>query len=100
MVCHGEVIWGFRLPIERMSQERFTELHLSQADEHKIRNCQILHYTRRNPDGGKLGPYVGWYRMIRPAATPVWNSGWQAIERPRYSNKDLLDMVARIPLLS
>ncbi|MDO8600137.1 MAG: phosphoglycerate mutase family protein [bacterium] len=97
IVCHGEVIRAFQVKIEHMSQVRFKELIFSQQPEDRIWNCQIVHYTRRNPENGKLAPYAGWVRMIRPTENPVWITEWRAIKRPRYSNQDLLNVVSRIP---
>lgn len=96
IVCHGEVMWAFRVRMERMSQIRFKELHLSKRDEDRINNCQIIHYTRRNPETNKLSKYADWMQMTRPTATPVWQSGWSKIVRPRYSNRDLLDIVSKV----
>ncbi len=96
IVCHGEVMWAFRVRMERMSQVRFKELHLSRRDEDRINNCQIIHYTRRNPVTGKLAKHADWMQMTRPTASPVWQSGWRDIVRPRYSNKDLLDVVSNV----
>lgn len=98
IVCHGEVMWAFRILLERMEQRRFKELHLSERDEDRIYNCQILHYTRRDPGNRRrLAPHAGWMRAIRPAGDPVWTMGWQEIVRPRYSNEDLREEVEVYP---
>jgi len=99
IVCHGEVMWAFRIRLERMSQQRFKELHLSFSQEHKIHNCQIIHYTRNNPESGKMDKHYNWKRMIRPTQTPVWESGWKQIVRESYSNADLLAIVEDSPAL-
>ena len=99
IVCHGEVMWAFRIRLERMSQVRFRELHFSQRSEDRIHNCQILHYTRRDVVTGRLGKYANWMRMIRPTAQPVWVTPWQEIVRPRYSNQELLAVVERTPAM-
>ncbi len=97
VVCHGEVMWAFRVLLERMSQEKFRELHLSSNPTDRIHNCQIIHYTRRDPYQGRTNKYVAWMRMIRPA-TPkeAFDISWRAIERKRYSNEDLLAEVERV----
>ena len=71
IVCHGEVMWAFRVRIERMSQEKFKELNLSDDPNDRIHNCQILHYTRRDPNEHKLTEHANWMRMIRPQS-PGW----------------------------
>ncbi|MBI4121211.1 MAG: histidine phosphatase family protein [Parcubacteria group bacterium] len=95
--CHGETAWAIRVRIEKMSQQRFRALHLSKNPDDKIKNCQVLHYTRRNPFTGELTPRANWLRMVRPAENPVWDTGWQEIERPTYSNDDLLQIVEAVP---
>ena len=97
IVCHGEVMWAFRVLLERMSQTRFKELHLSKNPEHRIHNCQVLHYTRRDPETGALAKYANWMRTVRPTESPVWTQGWKTFKRPRYTNEELLKVVARSP---
>lgn len=99
IVCHGEVMWAFRLRLERMSQERFRELHLSEESVDRIHNCQILHYSRRHPKHGNIDPYLNWLRMIRPTDEEPILVDWSEIKRPRYDNKQLLERVERIPVL-
>ena len=97
IVCHGEVMRAFRVLLERMPQQRFTELYLSKEKEDGVFNCEVLHYTRRNPETGDSAEHSNWMRRVRPADTPVWTTGWQKIERPRYSNEDLLKIVELSP---
>lgn len=104
IVCHGEVMWAFRVLLERMSQERFRELHLSRDPDDRIHNCQIIHYSRRNPHNPRkffgLDPHMRWVRMIRPTDDPVRDFGWQTFDRPTYSNAELLALTASIRRLS
>lgn len=95
IVCHGEVMWAARVALERMSQHRFKELHLSKDPDHRIHNCQIIHYTRRNPATGQLAKHANWMRMIRPTDDPVRIFPWVEIERPQYSNEALLELTGR-----
>ena len=97
LVCHGEVMWGFRVLLERMSQQRFKELHLSTDPMDRLHNCQIFHYARRNPETGELAAHANWMRTIRPADDPVWISPWQTIDRKRYTNVELLKLAKEYP---
>lgn len=99
IVCHGEVMRAFQIRLERMSQVRFRELIFSEKPEDRIYNCQIMHYTRREGGSGKIYPHADWVRMIRPTEDPIWDTGWRTIERPRYSNGDLLEIVSRTPAM-
>lgn len=98
-VMHGETMRAFEVRLERMSQIRFKELIFSEDPMDRIHNCEILHYTRRNPATGQLAPYANWKRKIRPTESPFWCSEWTEIERPRYTNAQLLDMVSRVPAM-
>lgn len=105
IVCHGEVMWAFRVRLERLSQERFRELDLSRNPHDRIHNCQIIHYTRAAcPElsfaEGDYFPHFRWMRSICPWDVNLSNDGWNKIARPKYSNKDLLTHVSKIkPLL-
>lgn len=98
-VCHGETMLAFRVRLERMSQERFRELHLSPKSEERLHNCQVLHYSRREPGTGRIANHANWLRMIRPTDTPVWETPWQEIERPVYTNEELLAEVLKTPAM-
>ncbi len=99
IVCHGEVMWGFRVLLERMGQERYMELDASKHPFDKIHNCQILHYTRRDPETGLITPYYNWMCSICPWNTALSSNEWQPIERKRYSNEELRRTVERFPQL-
>lgn len=94
MVCHGEVMWAARVAMERMSQDRFRDLHLSKDPDDRIENCQIIHYTRRDPETGEMAKYANWMRIIRPTADPVRIFPWTKIERPIYTNEELLELTS------
>jgi NAD+ kinase len=99
VVCHGEVMWAFRVRLERMPQERYRELDQSPDQRIKIHNCQILHYTRRDPVSGELGPHLNWLRSVCPWDPGRSGNEWQPIRRVSYSNADLLAVVAKTPPL-
>ena len=99
IVCHGDVMRAFRVLLERMPQQRFKQLYLSKEKEDGVYNCEVMHYTRRNPETGAIAPYANWMRRVRPTDMPIWTTGWQEIERPRYSNQDLLDIVSQSPVV-
>lgn len=99
VVCHGEVMWAFRVRLERMPQRRYRELHLSKDPVDKIHNGQILHYTRIDPTTGQQMPYLSWFRSICPTDLSRSRNAWEVIARPRYTNAELLDYVESIPRL-
>lgn len=97
VVCHGEVIWAFRVRIERLPQAAFRALHLSENPDDRIYNCQIIHYTRRNPDTGEIIPFIGWMRTVRASDMPIRDMGWKKIVRATFSNDDLIRLAEEVP---
>ncbi len=93
IVCHGEIMRAFQVRLERISQGRFKRLTFSEKSEDRIHNCQIVHYTRRNPEDGTLSKHADWVRWIRPKDEPVTVSDWRRIKRPWYTNKELIEVV-------
>ncbi len=61
VVTHGEFMWTARFVLERMLPEKWEALDKSEL--HKIRNCSVLEYTRRDPDTGQLHSRLGWRRL-------------------------------------
>ena len=89
VVCHGEVIWAFRIRIERLTQARYKELDLSDDPQHRIHNCQVLHYSRRDPENGKLTGHLNWVRSVCPWDQSLSSDVWSPIKRPSWSNETL-----------
>ena len=95
IVCHGLVMWAFRIRIERWTPAQFLEMSTSSAPEDKIHNCQVIHYTRRSPILEMDEPlsYCGWVRSRCPSMTGRPDTGWQRIKRPVFTNHDLSVLV-------
>ena len=97
VVCHGETMTSFRVNIERIPPERFHEINSSRHPFDQINNCQILHYTRVNPETRELAPYLNWMRSVCPWDTKRSSNEWAPIVRPRYTNKELFAIAAQYP---
>ena len=97
VVCHGHVMRALQLEFESLGHDDFIRLDSSDKPSDKIRNCQILWYTRRDPDTGQVekGHLVA-VRSICPW-DPQGDYGWRRIERRRYSNAELLAEIALHP---
>jgi broad specificity phosphatase PhoE len=99
IVGHGEVMWTFRIRLERMSQQKFLSLERSEYPLDHLHNCQVLHYTRRDPKTGQLGPFLNWMRSVCPWDMRLSSNEWQYIERPLYATEDLKAVVDGVPRL-
>ena len=92
IVCHGHVMRTFRIILERMSLQKTNEFLLTSEGWGKVPNCSIIHYTRDDPFNNKRGlaDHFDWMRMIRPAGGGNLKDDFLAIDRKKYSNKELL----------
>lgn len=98
IVCHGEVMWAFRLRLERMSQETWETRFASKNHDDTIYNGQIIHYTRKDPNCKVIHDHFQWLRMIR-ADDETFSRDWQTIERSQPTNDELLALVEKYPRL-
>jgi NAD+ kinase len=101
LVCHGNIMWGFRITLEKYVSPAQTSslaepascwyslhpppppvpthtsikqaefLRMIQDPQEKIHNCQIVHYSRRNPFNGIVESDINWMRSI---CTPAYSS--------------------------
>lgn len=102
IVCHGEVMRAFQVRLERMSQARFKQLTFSKNYWDRIYNCEVIHYTRRNPRDNQLAKHLDWVRKIRPNEKDegkVKITSWLDIKRETYSNEQLLSEVSSQPTM-
>ncbi len=90
LVVHGEVMWGLRYLLERMIHSDIMRLEHSTNSHDKIHNCQIIHYTRKDPVSGKFAQYLNWMRSVCPTDLSLSHNEWQEISRRKFSNGDLL----------
>lgn len=95
-VCHGHVMRALQLELEQLGHDDFIRLDTSNQPEDKIRNCQILWYTRRDPEIGAVGPRLAAVRSVSPTESNR-DFGWRRIVRKKYSNLELLAEVAKYP---
>jgi broad specificity phosphatase PhoE len=98
-VTHAEMIDVARFVLERMTPQQWLAQDADPA--YNVRNCQVLHYTRRDPAGGRLDPRIRWMRSVCPwEESNSWRGGeWIEIERRQYRDRDLMDIVEQYPLL-
>jgi NAD+ kinase len=99
VVLHGDLMWAFRIALEHMPSERYTELDRSNDPRDHIHNCQIIHYTRMDPDTCCPTPNYRWVRSVCPTDLSKSRNVWERIERVTYSNADLLALAEKTPRL-
>lgn len=99
VVSHEGVLWEARHLIERLLIRDMDRLLSSQDPKDGIHNCQIIHYTRRNPETGQLSAHLDWVRSICPWDLSLSSNEWRPVVRRTYTNEDLLRMAADYPRL-
>jgi len=99
MVCHGHVMRALQLELLQLGHDDFLRLDGSDEPKDKIHNCQVMWYTRRNPDDGRVqGPRLYAWRSLSPwHLRRKTDTGWVKIERKRLTNDELRKDVDRYP---
>lgn len=102
-VTHGELMWAARFVIERMLPQEWQELDLDKSL--RIGNCNILWYSRRNPDRPedvRSALSAGWVRLVDPIdpERSPYGGAWQSLPgKRRLSGDDLLAITEQTPRL-
>jgi broad specificity phosphatase PhoE len=87
VVCHEEVMWAFRMRLEKLAPEDY--LKLDEDEALKVHNCQIWHYTRLDPQTKRQDIHFT-HRATYDPCEPRRSRSWEPIHRPRHSNEELL----------
>jgi NAD+ kinase len=90
-VCHGDLIWAFRIRLERIYPYIYEEL--KSAGDERILNGQIVHYTRQDPWKGNVINKINWVKSVCPNNLHLSSNEWKSIHRAPLSNEKLLSLV-------
>lgn len=96
-VTHGEWIWASRLVLDYMFNEDYASSENDKSQ--KVNNCQVVHYSRINPNDGTLAPYMKWRKSVWPWKDPSEAGEWQEVGRKLLTNEELLKQVEELPRL-
>jgi broad specificity phosphatase PhoE len=99
VVSHEGVLWEAMHLIERLLIRDMDRLLSSDDPKDSIHNCQIIHYTRRDPANGRLSDHLDWVRSVCPWDPSLSSNDWRPITRRTFSNLELLEMAASVPRL-
>ena len=91
IVSHGEFIQSSRLVLESWSDEDFIER--SRDRKTAVKNCEIIHYSRVNPETQEISDRVQWVRRVWPENGKITVGEWKFFEKITLTNQDLLDRV-------
>lgn len=94
-VTHGEYIWAEFLDKEKMDHEQWSIAEDDAA--RRIKNCQVVHFTRIDPETSERAPVLMWVRSVTPWETPDEPGLWRPIEHKKYTDEELLAEVRKTP---
>ena len=94
IVSHGDTIQALRIIFENILPDRYDELSKENSHEFKIGNCQIIHYTRVNPNDPDyiILDNLGWVRSINPWNPSYAGHDWRDITDNSYNKAELLEL--------
>lgn len=95
-VCHGEVAKNLRMIFFGYTPMEYAEMEFSNDSSRRIHNCQVDHYTRRNPDTLELSDRLEWFRYYRPAQGDDIASKWEHIPHHKFSSHELMQMANKL----
>lgn len=90
IVAHETLIEAGLIRRLHWTVEEFCQWKEANNPETKINNCQIIHFSRRDPKTQKIHEGVRWWRTVCPWDLSITDSSWKQIEKRRFSNKELL----------
>jgi broad specificity phosphatase PhoE len=96
-VTHGEFMWGNRYALEHPTIDEWMEWEKDPKQD--LHNCQILHYSRVNPQSGEISKNIEWFRSVDPYNEPDTAGEWQQIIKREFTNSQLLDFAESMPRL-
>ena len=99
IVCHGELMWAFRLRFEKLNQIQFRDMAHVARHEERIHNGSVLRYTREDPATGEAAKSFRWMQLATPGHGDEMKRRppWKEFRPMSYSNSDLLELVGRFP---
>jgi NAD+ kinase len=92
IVSHGNIMWPIRIVLEGLLPEEYLALKNERNPRDKINNCQILHYTRLNPENGAISDTFDWLRSVCPWDLDKKRDAWRPIRHKKYTNTELVYM--------
>lgn len=94
VVTHGDLIRSARVGFERILPEEFEAIEFNPV--YKVKNCQILEYSRLNPFTGKDEGKIKWRRIINPVEpeTSPDNGSWVELRgKPKMNSSEMLEQI-------
>ena len=89
-VTHGNMIWPIRIIMEDILPEEYIQMKKEHDPKNKINNCQIIQYTRIDPQTGAVSEKFTWTRSVCPWKPDPKLDAWRPIPHKKYTNEELI----------
>ena len=96
VVCHGEFMKALRFVFFQMTPMEYPEMEFSKDPLKRIHNCQVDHYTRRDPMTLKISHRLEHLTVYRPSEENDVVISKQYLPRKRYSSGELRQMAGKL----
>lgn len=96
VVCHGEVMKAFRIVFTHMKPWEYADMEFSKESLQRIHNCQIDHYSRRDPEKHEVSRRLEWLQVYRPAEGQGIVIPWHNLPQKRMSSDELLAIAGKL----
>jgi len=93
IVAHQTIIESGLIRRLHWTVEDFHNWKKKRDPKTDINNCQVIHFTRRNPDSGQVINSIRWWRTVCPWDKSRSDEKWRKIIPKKYSSQELLRMV-------
>ncbi len=99
-VCHGERFLTIRYQLENFTDRQMVKLLSSSRISDRVKNCQLLEYSRVNPETNEEIEHYGWMRSFCPWELRDKDLHWKKIVRAKMTDDDLLAYAEQFPRFS
>jgi broad specificity phosphatase PhoE len=95
LVTHFNVLQVFRTRIEAIGQRDFEKEVVTTDRWHKLQNCSVIHYTRRNPMTNAIEPVYKWKRFATPwLGDRFGNPPWEEMKYRYLTDDEIAKVIA------
>jgi broad specificity phosphatase PhoE len=94
VVTHGDLIRAARIGLERILPEEFKAIESDPA--YRVKNCQILEYSRQNPFTGEDEKKIKWRRITNPTDPKTSPDRGQWVElrgKARLNSQEIIEQI-------
>lgn len=97
IVAHATLIEAGLIRRLHWTVDEFCRWKEQEDEATKVHNCQVIHFSRRDPKTGRIAQSVRWWRTVCPWDTSRTSDEWRQIEKKTFTSSELLDIANQFP---